>query len=497
MQAAIKRGGTLRCAMPFTVPSLDVHLTTSKYNPAFPLLYDQFMRNTLVNRDKGVFETKPELALSWSRPTPTEFVMSLRQDVKFHDGSDFDAEVAKFNIDRWITNPKFYTKQYITSFAGAEVVDKYTVKIKLKAPLASMEAILGGSTDPNFGIISKAAFDKLGETEFGNKPVGSGPMKFVEWKRDDRISLERWEGYWMKGADGKALPYFDKYTERFIQDPTVTLAEIRSGNVDLTENVEGKDIAAVKANPDLTYWQLDWAGPHYFTCGFSFKGGKFYDNLKLRQAALYAIDREAMAKTFGFGVGKAHYYPYWGPGMLGYDEKNPKYDYQPDKAKQLMKDAGLASGIDITLSVITRQPEQRIGEMVKSMWDAIGIRTTLEAMERLAWIEKINSGKFDACFWRQGPQPDDDLASRGIVTGAGANWPGASIPELDKAMDDGRIEIDPAKRAEAYKRAQKIMYDTAYWGVGYFMPENKVSRKNVNGVSVTYQNFDPRMIWLG
>ncbi len=494
--AQVKRGGTLRVALVFTLPTLDPHLTTSRYNPAYLLLFDQFMRHTLVDREKGVFESRPELAESWNRPSPTEFVMKLRRDVKFHDGSEFDAEVAKWNIERWMTHPKFYGKSYVEPFKSVDVVDKYTVRINLKTPMSSLEAVLGGSTDPVFAVISKSAFEKLGETEFGNKPVGSGPMKLVEWKRDDHITLERFEGYWGKGVDGKPLPYFDRYVERFIQDPTVILAEMRSGNIDLTENIEAKDIAAVRSNPDLVYWQIDWSGPHYFTCGFSFKGGKFHNNLKLRQAALYAIDREAMAKTFGFGIGKPHYYPYWGPGMLGYDESLPKYDYQPEKAKQMVKEAGYPDGVDVTLSVITRQPELRIGEMVKSMWDAVGLRTTLENMERLAWIEKVNSGNFDAAFWRQAPSPDPDLASRGLVTGAGANWPGASIPELDKAMAEGRAEADPKKRHEIYKRAQQIIYETAYWGVGFFMPENKVYRKNVKGVSVTFQYIDPRGIWI-
>lgn len=492
----IKRGGTLRAALAFTFPTLDPHLTTSRYNPTMMMMFDGFMRHYLVDREKGVFESRPELAVSWERPEPTKFVMKLRQGVKFHDGTEFDAEAAKWNIDRWITHPQFYAKAYTGSMDSVDVLDKHTVRINLKAPQSSLEAILGLSTDPNFAVISPTAFEAMGEEAFGTKPVGTGPMKIVEWRRDDRLILERFDGYWDQGEDGKPLPYIDSLVERFIQDPSVTLAEMRSGNIDLTENIEAKDIAAVKNNPELTYWEIPWAGPHYFTMGISFKGGKLHDNLKLRQATLYAVDREAMARTFGFGVGKAHYYPYWGPGMLGYDESNPRYDFQPEKAKQLLTEAGFPNGVDITLSVITRAQELRIGEMVKSMWDKVGIRTTLESMERLAWIDKIRSGNFDIGFWRQGPSPDPDLASRGLITGAGANWPGASIPELDQAMAEGRIETDPAKRHEIYKRAQRVMYDNAYWGVGYFMPENKVYRKNVHGVSVTFQNLDTREVWL-
>lgn len=494
--SAIKRGGTIRMGVAWTLPTLDPHLTSSFPPPVYMLLYNNLMRYELVDPQKGVFEAKPELAESWSRPDPSKFVLKLRQGVKFHDGSDFDAEVAKWNVQRWITNPKFQGNSYTGPIAGADALDKYTLQINLKSPQAAMEAILSGASVPCFSMISKAAFEKLGETEFGNKPVGTGPMKFVEWKRDDRVVLERFDGYWEKGADGKALPYFDRYVERFIQDPTVTLAEIRSNNIDVTEEVEAKDVAAIKSNPQLVYYETPWGGFIYFSLGFSFRGGKFFDNLKLRQAALHALDRESMAKTFGFGIGRPHYFPYFTPGTLGYDDANLKYEFQPDKAKQLVKDAGFPNGVEVTLSVITRQPEMRIGEMVKAMWDEVGIKTTLESMERLAWIDKITSGKFDASFWRQPAQPDSELSSRGLVTGASSNWPGASIPSLDKAMTDARVETDPRKRQELYKQAQQAMYESAFWGSGYFMPGNKVYRKEVKGLKVNFDKINLREAWL-
>lgn len=351
--------------------------------------------------------------------------------------------------------------------------------------------------DSSFSLISKAAFDSLGEEKSQSQPVGSGPMQFVQWQRDDRVTLKKWDKYWMKGADGQPLPYLDGYIERFIQDPSVTLLEMRAGNLEMTENVDAKDIAPIKSNPDLVYLELPWTGSHYFTAGFAAKSSRpEVQNVKVRQAAWHALDRESMAKALGFGIAKAHYYPYWGEGMLGWDEKNPKYEFSEAKARQLLTEAGYPNGVDITLSVITRQPELRIGEMVKSMWDKMGIRTTLESMERLAWIDKVQSGKADAFFWRQAPVPDPDLARRGLVTGAAANWPGYSNPDLDKCMDSGVMEQDAKKRDEIYKQCQKLIYDSAYWGVGYFLPNNFVYHKGVKGVKLVWSRAILTEAWL-
>ncbi len=376
-------------------------------------------------------------------------------------------------------------------------MDPYTVRINLKNPSAATLILMSRWNDSSFSLISKAAFDSLGEEKSQSQPVGSGPMQFVQWQRDDRVTLKKWDKYWMKGADGQPLPYLDGYIERFIQDPSVTLLEMRAGNLEMTENVDAKDIAPIKSNPDLVYLELPWTGSHYFTAGFAAKSSRpEVQNVKVRQAAWHALDRESMAKALGFGIAKAHYYPYWGEGMLGWDEKNPKYEFSEAKARQLLTEAGYPNGVDITLSVITRQPELRIGEMVKSMWDKMGIRTTLESMERLAWIDKVQSGKADAFFWRQAPVPDPDLARRGLVTGAAANWPGYSNPDLDKCMDSGVMEQDAKKRDEIYKQCQKLIYDSAYWGVGYFLPNNFVYHKGVKGVKLVWSRAILTEAWL-
>src|SRR5262249_9937163 len=135
-------------------------------------------------------------------------------------------------------------------------------------------------------MMSKVAFEKLGADQFGLTPVGTGPFTFVEWKKTDRVILKRNPDYWMKAADGQSLPYLDSIVYRLIIDDSVRILEMKAGSVDFTDLVQGKDVPAVTADQNLAYTEADWVGNTYRLI-FNATGGKFFDNPKLRQAALY------------------------------------------------------------------------------------------------------------------------------------------------------------------------------------------------------------------
>ncbi len=480
---------------------MDPHLSTASEPPGTLMLFNYLVTHTVVDSQTGRSEVKPELAESWETTDPKTLVLKLRKGVKFQDGSDWNAEVAKWNLDRIRTHTKSQGKSRVEAIASVDVVDASTIKINLKEPSAAQLALLtrssGGVTS---AMISKAAVDKDGDEKFGNSPVGSGPMKFTRWLRDDRLELERWDGYWDMGADGKPLPYIDKFVDRFIQDAAVTQVELKAGTIQMTYNAEGKDIAGIKSNPDLVYEELPWTGPIYFTAGFNGQKGPFFgpDKLKLRQAALTALDRQSMANALGFGIGKPWYFPAWGPGTPGYDASIPKYEFNPDKAKQLLTEAGSPNGIDIALMVISRSEEMRISEVVKSMWDKVGIRTSLETWERLAWIDKSRAGDFHVSFWRGAMTLEPDSLSNSYNCGAAGNWNNWCSKAMESCLVEGRGEYDPAKRNNIYKKCLTIQQEEAYMGSGYTMPGNLVYRKEVKGVEAKWGTplFYPGRIWL-
>ncbi|MFN8522298.1 MAG: ABC transporter substrate-binding protein [Chloroflexota bacterium] len=477
---APKRGGTITVAMQNDILTFDNALNSAATNPHY-LIYDPLF--FYERNDKGEWEIRPGLIEKWEM-TPTSGNFQLRQGVKFHDGSDWNADVLKWNFERWINDPKSIAKGVIDGVDlknPVTVVDPYTVKVNLSTPTASL---LQQLNDARVYPMSKAYFDKVGADQYGLEPVGTGPFKFSEWKKADRAVLKRNESYWMKGADGQPLPYLDSVVYRLIIDDSVRMLELKAGTVDYTELIGGKDVAQVKADPNLVFYEGDWVGNTYRLI-FNAEGGKFFENPKLRHAALYAIDREAIAKALGQGIGRADkYFP--SPGSLAYDESLPYHWYDPEKAKALVKEAGFANGVDVELLIIARQNDKLQGEMLKSMFDAVGIRTTVEAMERVALNQRLLTGgaAFDFTTTRgDNGAGDPDIDFRAHFWSKGRF---AKARLKDKEVDDAIVAAsstyDVAERKKRYQVLQKLLYDKAVYGYLWTQRWNWLSTKRLQNV---------------
>lgn len=497
--AKVKRGGTLVSARAWTYNDMDPHRSVAT-GPITLMIYDPLINYNIVDPKTGKHDLAPALAESWKVVDPTTIEMKMRQNVKFQDGSDWNADTAKWNIDRLREDKKSTGKHLVSEIESVTVVDPNTIRLKLKAPWATLFVNLTASTGGTGGMaalmVSKAAVDKGPDDILSTKPVGTGPMVMDQWLRDDRVVLKRWDGYWQMGADGKALPYLDGFVERFIQDASIQLVELKAGSVQLAENLEAKDIAGIKANPDLVYYELPWAPVAYFAFGFNQDKPPFKGNPKVAQAAQHALDREGMAKAMGFGLATPADYVMWTPALLGYNESIPKYKFDQAKAKQLLTEAGFPNGVDISLMTISRQPEQRIGEIAKQMWDQAGIRTTLDVMERLATIERSQQGNFISYFWRQSSSPDIDLQSRMILTGAPSNWSRYSNAKVDQCMKEGRSIYENKERQVVYERCLRTIMEDALIGAGYLLPNNKIFNKAVKGLTIHWAESDVREAWL-
>lgn len=491
----VKRGGTLWGASSSGYRTLDPHLSTTDLE-FFSAMFDSLLRYDLVDPKEGRFELKPGVATSWELTDPKTIVMKLRSGIKFHDGSDLNADVVKWNLDRMRTEPKVFAKQLVEPIASVDRVDDNTIRINLKAPSAIALINLTPGAGSGGYMVSKQAVEKMGLDAFGRQAVGSGPFKLAEWLPDDRITLKRSDNYWGVGADGKPLPYLDGIVFRYITDPAVTLVEMKAGTVDVTTKVDGKDIASVKANPDLVYWELPWAGLIQFTMGFNPKREPFGSNLKLRQATLYALDREGMAKAIGFGVGRAACNPFTAPGFLGYSKDLPCYQFDPAKAQQLLSEAGYPNGIDANLIAINRPTEMRLAEIVKAMWDKVGIRTTVDVLERMTWIDRSQSQNFEINFWQANLPIDPELYRRVYTCNMPNNYSGWCDPELDRLHNQGVLTYDRNERQRAYEAVHKRIYETASHGSGMYMPFNVVYNKSVKGLKVQWWMLDMQEAWL-
>ncbi len=493
----IKRGGTLTVTADQTYPTMDNHLSGYSGGSATLLIFDTLLQYNLVDEKASKFELQPGLAESWKIVDSTTIDLTLRKGVKFHDGSDFNAEIARWNIDRMMNHPKSTRKIQVGDIASVAAVDDSTLRVKLKSPSASLLLSLSGGGYGVPIIMSKAALDKNGEEWVQTNAVGTGPMKFERWDRDDKVVTRKVDGYWAKGADGQPLPYLDSLVERFVQDKSVALLELRSGNIQVVHYVDPKDVPTVKASPEIVYWEHPW-GAMGFNIMMNRKNAPYATNLKLRQAIVTAIDGDSLAKALGFGIGQPYRHPMWFPGMLGYDESLPHHKFDLAKAKQLLTEAGYPNGIDVNLKIINRSVEIRMSEAIKAMFDAAGIRTTIDGLERLAWVSAIQAENYEIGMNRPTARADTDLMSVEFVCDSPTNWGGYCNRDLDKCMSEGRNEYDPAKRHEIYKRCQKYFFEDAAFGTTFMYPANVVYSKKVRGLGVQYSSFrvDARAAWM-
>jgi len=494
----IRRGGTLVASTPWTYPTMDPHISTMGADMlGCGAMFNLMVRLQLVDAKTWEQKLVGDLAESWEQPDLSTIVFKLRSGVTFHDGSPFTAEVAAWNFLRCRDHPKSFLKSQMANLASAEAVSRTTLRLKLKSPNAGF---LYGLAKLQSGVafVSKTAMDKLGEEGFARSPVGTGPFQFKQWITDDRLITERNPNYFERGADGKPLPYLDGFVHRYVPDPSVALVDMRAGTVHLLERVPAKDAATAKADQGLTTYELPWVGDVYFYGGFNVRKPPFND-VRVRQAALYGVDREGMAKAIGFGFGTPYYYGEWAKGTLGYDESIMKHEYNPAKVTELLKAAGYPDGISIELKVIAREPENTIGEFVQQMWTAVGIKTKLVAMERLSWIDSVRAMNFDTCFWRGGfsfTTGDPDTETARIACGAPSNWAQWCDPDVDKMMKQGASVTDRKKRHEAYREALRLMQERAYLYSGIAVPWVNVARKEVQGLTHSFSQPVLKSAWL-
>lgn len=490
-KTAVKRGGNLRILQTNDFVSMDpIHAS----GPTADACYDWLV---VWRPDaKGQFDVQPSLAKSWEASS-NKIVFKLRENVKFHDGSDLNADAVVWNLKRMVQNPKSFAANVLRPVDKnnpAQALDPLTVQLNLSRPSGAILSQLSDANG-NTAIVSKKAADDHGEEWLKLNPVGTGPFKFVSFAAGDKLVVKKNESYWGMGADGKPLPYVEGITFRVVIEATTQFNEMRAGAADFIQNVRGRDVPAAKQITHARYVENQYNGlkRQYF---FNAVKPPFKDNLKLRQAIHHAIDRDAVAKALGAGLGTAHPYEF-APGEIGYDTSVPFYEFNLDKAKALMKETGLTLPVPVRLTVHSREVDQQQGQLIQAMLDKIGVKVNIDVVERVAWGEKVRIQNDYEMATRQTGMARDQAAELLITWAESGNsaYHRAKVPGLMDVLKEADAEYDTKKRVELFKKAQTLMHESAWFGYMWFEKGNALIHKRIQGFPEAFWGSEREEEW--
>jgi peptide/nickel transport system substrate-binding protein len=393
----------------------------------------------------------PQLALSHeTSENGKEVVIKLRPNVKFNDGEPFDAEAAKFSLDRHATLPTSFRRPELAALERVDVVDPLTIKLVLKAPFSPLISQL---TDRAGMMVSPKAAKEAGD-KFGLKPVCVGPYKFVERVPQDRIVFEKSDVYW-----NKANVFIDKIVYLPIVDATVRLANLKSGGLDLLERLLATDIKDVRADSRLklsTALELGYQGITLNIANDKAKG-PLSQSAKVREAFDLAIDRQALNQV----VFNGEFIPgnQWvNPEHPYYQKKFPVKGRDVAKAKALLKEAGVTAPIPVDFMVPKGAETEAVAQVVQSMTAEAGFDMKIRLTEFATSLKQAEVGEYQAYLigWSGRTDPDGN-AYIFFKSKAPQNNSGISNEEADKLLDDARLTSEVPKRQAIYEKLAGVI----------------------------------------
>ena len=451
-------------------------------------LYDTLLQPTADG--KGV---NPGLATAYTvSDDGLTFTLTLRQGTKFSDGSPITADDVKWNLDR-ARNPKEGIWNFILdSIDSVEIKDPQTIALHLKHPDPTLAA---GLATFNTAILPMKLFEATpGATDddkakaFAEHPVGSGPFMFDSWQRGTQMVIKRNPYYWQMGADGKPLPYLDEVDFPIIPDDATRILKLQAGEVDGAELIPYARVHELQADPNLDMELFPSTKVEFITMNVRPKLTDGSTNIladpKVRQALNYAVDKPALIKIVTFDVGKPTVSYMSSATPLVYDN-GPAYPYDPAKAKDLLKAAGVPDGTEIhSFALAGSADETAILSTLQQMWGTVGVKLVIDQVDNATRTAKYRAGDFQmrCSLWT------DDIADPSEITSYAADFrniqslhSGYENKDIEGWYDAGQKEPDPAKRGDIYKQIQQAYMADAPIIFLYQSPYPVALRKSVKG----------------
>jgi peptide/nickel transport system substrate-binding protein len=466
--AAAASGGTLNAALTGEPDMLDptrsqIYTGAQVYDNIFSKLID-------IDENQKFYGV---LAKSWKQVDPKTWVFDLQSGVKFHNGDAFTANDVKYTFAR-IANPKTasgYAPLY-TAIKRIEVNSPTRVTFHLSTPFGPFLTNLANNGE----IVNKRSVEAKGSER---KPVGTGPFQFVEWKQGDHITLKRFPGYFKQGQ-----PSVDGVQFRFLLVDQGRIDALHSGQLDWVDAVPLQQLATLAKDPQLTVYSSKLAGiPDYLV--MNVRKAPF-NNVALRQAIAWAVDREEIRAVAYYGAGEDGLLEV-PSGSIWYSAADAPYPKQDlVKAKALMKKAGLASGIKVKYLGLPQYPELlKTGEVLKEQLAKIGVDMAIQQVDVSVWFDKFSKGTYEiTSAYQERTLDPDNFYSLVLKGGAAINASGYKNAAVDKLIEQAAATTNMAKRKALYTKIRKQALGDAPLIFTHFETINYAMRKNVTGSTI-------------
>jgi peptide/nickel transport system substrate-binding protein len=431
--------GNLVAAIAGEPDQLDPQKTSAYFS--FEVLENVF--DTLVEPDPNL-EMRPALAESWTvSPDQLSWTFHLRRGVTFHDGSPFTADDVVYSYRR-IIDQELANADKLSAVTGITAADPSTVVITLKQPTPNLLTNLGGFK--GLAIVQRRNVES---GEIARHPVGTGPFAFQGQKSGDSIILKANSAYWA-GA-----PKVSGVTFRFISEPSTALSALQAGEIDWTDSIPTQRVAQLKDDDSITL--ATTASNDYWYLALN-EARPPWNDVRVRQAIAYAIDRDAIVQATSYGTAVANQLaiPQGNPWYTPYDA----YRHDVDKAISLLADAGAAPK-SLDMLVTNEYPETvTAAQIIADNLAPLGITVNIRTVDFATWLDEQNNGHFDMLMmgWLGNIDPDDFYYAQHHTNGS-SNAQKFSNPEVDRLLDAGRVEINRNARAGDYAKAATIIAD--------------------------------------
>lgn len=469
------RGGTLEVGFNAEPSSLAPWRSgDSNTHRVYTALYD-----TLVGQYETL-EIVPGLAESWEvSEDGTVYTFNLREGVTFHNGEEFNAEVAKWNVDRWINAPDDHINS-ISGVASAEAVDEYTLQVTLEAPNNRFLINLASGLR---AVLPPQAVEERGE-DFSFNPVGTGPFMFERWVSDSEIALVRNPNYWRTDENGDALPYLDGIVFKVLPDASTRHTALITGDIDLDTTISPENVADLESRDEFVVYNEPGVG--YMGLRMLMTEPPF-DDVRVRQAISWAIDREAINQAAYFGLATT------GSGM--YSPPTPGYeaDYDPysprdlEKARELLAEAGYPNGFSMDI-IVAIPLFQIVAEVMQAQLAEVGINVNIQNVERGTFLDGIVNREWQSYVDSLTARVDPYDYYSHLECGAVYNGHEYCNEQVDQmALRDGLAnytEIMDPERIALYEEAHHMVMEEAPLAVVLYPPTLYAWNEAVNDLAI-------------